>query len=372
VKVLITGGAGFIGSTVASALIDHGDTPVLLDSLVTGREAYTEGRIFYRGDIADGALIDRVFTEHPEIGAVVHCAALIVVPESVAQPLRYYRENVGKTVELLGHLERNGCHRFVFSSSAAVYAAGTDLTVDEESALDPGSPYARTKAVVDGLLADAVGGSGLRAVSLRYFNPVGADPKMRTGLQLLNPTHALGKMVEAWEKGEVFRITGTDWSTPDGSGIRDYIHVWDLAQAHVAALRRFDALVGGDLPRHTVINLGTGTGVTVRQLAAAFGTVTGTPLRTEDAPRRPGDVVGAYTRCERSARLLDWHAKYELEDGIRHALEWRRRLLAELAAESGAGAESVADPERGAESVADPERGAGSAADAEGGAGAAG
>lgn len=333
-KVLITGGAGFIGSTVASAVLDHGGTPVLLDSLVTGREAFTAGRIFYRGDIADGALIDRIFAEHPDIEATVHCAALIVVPESVAEPLRYYRENVGKTIDLLGHLARNGCHRFLFSSSAAIYAAAEDLTVDENSPLAPGSPYAATKAAVDQLLADAAGGTELRAVSLRYFNPVGADPKLRTGLQILRPTHALGKMVEAWENGEVFQVTGTDWPTPDGSGIRDYIHVWDLAQAHVAALRRFDVLVGGDRPPHAIINLGTGTGVTVRQLAAAFGTVTGTPLRTQDAPRRPGDVVGAYTRCERSAELLDWRAKYALEDGIRHALEWRAKLLAETAAEA--------------------------------------
>jgi UDP-glucose 4-epimerase len=334
-KVLITGGAGFIGSTIASALLDHGDTPVILDSLVTGREAFTADRIFYRGDVADGTLVDRVFAEHPDIEATVHCAALIVVPESVAQPLRYYRENVGKTIELLGHLERAGCRRFLFSSSASIYAAGADLTVDEDSPLDPGSPYAATKAAVDRILADAAGrggGDGLRAVSLRYFNPIGADPKMRTGLQVLRPTHALGKMVEAWERGEVFRVTGTDWPTRDGSGIRDYIHVWDLAQAHVAALRRFDGLVGGDRPPHTVVNLGTGTGVTVRQLAAAFGAVTGTPLRTEDAPRRPGDVVGAYTRCDRSAELLDWRAKYALEDGIRHALEWRARLLAETGA----------------------------------------
>ena len=346
-KVLITGGAGFIGSTVASAVLDHGGVPVILDSLVTGRESFTEGRIFYRGDIADGALIDRIFAEHADIEAVVHCAALIVVPESVSRPLRYYRENVGKTIDLLEHLERNGCRRVLFSSSAAMYRASADFTVDEESELDPGSPYAATKTMVDRILADAAGsgagsgadsgdgdGDGLRAVSLRYFNPVGADPKMRTGLQLLNPSHALGKMVEAWERGEVFRITGTDWPTADGTGIRDYIHVWDLARAHVAALHRFDGLVGGDRPAHTVINLGTGKGVTVRQLAEAFGAVTGTPLRTEDAPSRPGDVVGAYTRCDRSAALLDWQAKYELEDGIRHALEWRRRLLELVAAES--------------------------------------
>lgn len=333
-KVLVTGGAGFIGSTIASALIDQGATPVILDNLATGRQSFADGRIFYRGDVADGALIDRVFAEHPEITAVVHCAALIVVPESVAEPRRYYRENVGKTIDLLEHLERNGCTRLLFSSSASMYKPGPDFTVDEDSEIDPGSPYAATKAMVDRVLRDAAhGASGLRAISLRYFNPIGADPKMRTGLQLLNPSHALGKMVEAWENGSLFQITGTDWPTTDGTGIRDYIHVWDLAQAHIAALTRFDSLVGGDRAPHTVINLGTGTGVTVRQLADAFATVTGTPLRTCDAPPRPGDVVGAYTRCERSSRLLDWHAKYRLEDGIRHALEWRKRLLALAAGE---------------------------------------
>lgn len=328
-KVLVTGGAGFIGSTVCSALIDGGGTPVILDSLVTGRESYTEGRIFYRGDVADGDLIDRIFAEHPDIEAVVHCAALIVVPDSVSDARRYYRENVGKTIDLLGHLERNGCRRLLFSSSAAIYLPGPDFTVDEDAAIGPGSPYAATKSMVDRILADVAHGSGpngLRAVSLRYFNPIGADPEMRTGLQLLQPTHALGKMVEAWEQGSTFRITGTDWPTSDGTGIRDYIHVWDLAKAHIAALTRFDTLVDDANP-HVAINLGTGRGVTVRQLAEAFGTVTGTPLHTQDAPPRPGDVVGAYTRCDRSSRLLDWRAEYGLEDGIRHALEWRRRLL---------------------------------------------
>jgi UDP-glucose 4-epimerase len=339
-KVLVTGGAGFIGSTICSALIDHGGTPVILDNLATGRESFTTGRAFYLGDVADGALIDRIFAEHPDIEAVVHCAALIVVPDSVSDARRYYREIVGKTIDLLGHLERNGCRRLLFSSSASMYRPGPDFTVDEDSPIDPGSPYAAAKAMVDRILADVAHGAGpggLHAVSLRYFNPIGADPKMRTGLQLLRPTHALGKMVEAWEEGTVFQITGTDWPTSDGTGIRDYIHVWDLATAHIAALTKFDTLVDDASP-HAVINLGTGRGVTVRELTEAFGTVTGTPLSTQDAPPRPGDVVGAYTRCERSFALLDWRAKYELEDGIRHALEWRRHLLdlaaAEVAAEA--------------------------------------
>lgn len=325
-KVLITGGAGFIGSTVGSALLDSGIKPVILDNLVTGRRAFAAGRPFYEGDIADGALIDRVFAEHPDIHAVVHCAALIVVPESVAQPLRYYRENVSKTIALLEHLIRNGCRRLLFSSSAAIYGPGEDFTVDENSALAPASPYARTKAMMDQILQDTAATGGLDALSLRYFNPIGADPKMRTGLQLREPSHALGKMITAWEAGETFRVTGVDWPTRDGTGIRDYVHVWDLARAHVAAVQAFDeAVAASDTPHHQVINLGTGGGTTVRELLTAFNSVVDKELASEDAPARPGDVIGAYTRTERSGRLLGWHAELSVADGIRHALEWRAR-----------------------------------------------
>jgi UDP-glucose 4-epimerase len=154
VKVLITGGAGYIGGTVASACLDAGIVPVILDSVVTGRREFAAGRAFYQGDIADGPLVDRIFAEHPDIGAVVHCAALIVVPDSVADPLGYYRANVVKSLEFAAHLLRNGCGRLIFSSSAAIYRASADLTVDEDSAIDPQSPYARTKAVCEAMFAD--------------------------------------------------------------------------------------------------------------------------------------------------------------------------------------------------------------------------
>ena len=153
-KVLIAGGAGFIGSTVASACLDAGVSPVILDSLVTGRREFTAGRAFYEGDIADGPLVDRIFAEHPDIGAVIHCAALIVVPDSVAHPVMYYRANVTKSLEFTAHLLRNGCGRLIFSSSAAIYRAGADLSVDEDSVIDPQSPYARTKAVCEAMFAD--------------------------------------------------------------------------------------------------------------------------------------------------------------------------------------------------------------------------
>jgi UDP-glucose 4-epimerase len=318
VKVLIAGGAGYIGSTIASACLDAGITPVILDSQVTGRREFAAGRESYAGDIADGPLVDRIFAEHGDIDAVVHCAALIVVPESVADPIRYYRANVAKSLDFASHLLRNGCRRLIFSSSASIYRAGADLTVDEDSPIDPQSPYARTKAVCEAMFADIAAAHPIRVVSLRYFNPIGADPKMRTGLQLPRPTHALGKMIQVQQEGVPFPITGTDYPTRDGSGIRDYVHVWDLATAHVSALSRFDALPGPA----TAINLGTGRGTTVRELLDAFNRVTDHPIEAREAGRRPGDVAGAYTRIGRAGRLLGWRPRYDLDDAIRHALQW--------------------------------------------------
>ncbi|MDP4506489.1 UDP-glucose 4-epimerase GalE [Nonomuraea turcica] len=317
-RVLVSGGAGYIGSTVASACLDAGISPVILDSLVTGRREFADGRAFYEGDISDGPLIDKIFAENPDIEAVIHCAALIVVPDSVADPIGYYRANVAKSLEFADHLLRNGCTRMIFSSSASIYRTGEDHTVDEDSPLDPMSPYARTKAVCEAMFADIAATRPIKILSLRYFNPIGADPKMRTGLQLRRPSHALGKMIEAYEDRVPFQITGTGYPTRDGTGIRDYVHVWDLAAAHVEALRRFDDLTA------SVINLGTGAGTTVRELVEAFNRVVDRPIEVVEAPARPGDVAGAYTRSDRARSLLGWQARYSVEEGIRHSLEWAR------------------------------------------------
>jgi len=320
VKVLITGGAGYIGSTVASACLDAGVSPVILDNLVTGRREFIRDREFYEGDIADGELMDKIFAEHSDIEAVVHCAALIVVPDSVSDPVRYYQWNVAKSLEMLQHLIRNGCHRLLFSSSAAIYQASEGGSVDEDSPIVPLSPYGRTKAVCEGMFADIAAGTPMRVVSLRYFNPIGADPQLRSGLQLRYPSHALGKLIQAHQAGEAFQITGADYPTRDGSGIRDYIHVWDLASAHVAALRFFDAAIGG--ATSLAINLGTGTGTTVRELVAAFNSVVSPPVSVVEAPRRPGDPAGAFTRSERARRLLGWAPAHSLADGIEDSLRW--------------------------------------------------
>jgi UDP-glucose 4-epimerase len=318
-RVLVTGGAGFIGSTVVSALLDAGHDAVILDDLSAGARAFTAGREFIEGDIADEAAVARAVGDG--VDATVHCAASIVVPESVAQPLRYYENNVGKTIDLIGHLNRLGCARLVFSSSAAIYAPGPDFTVDEDSAIAPGSPYAATKAMTEQILHDVSAAGLIAALSLRYFNPVGADPQRRTGLQLARPTHALGKLIDAYESGRPFTVTGTDWPTRDGSAIRDFIHVWDLARAHVDAIERFDDILPGPAG-YEVINVGTGTGTTVRELVAAFEAAVGRSLEVVDGDARPGDVVGSYTRNEKVRALLGWTPELSLEQAVRDAVEW--------------------------------------------------
>ncbi len=325
-KVLITGGAGYIGSTVASALEDSGHTPVILDSLVTGRPEFVRGRAFYHGDIADRSLLERVFDDHPDIHATIHCAALIVVPESVEQPYLYYRENVCKSLELFKHLEELGYPRVVFSSSASIYDTVPGFKVTEDSPLKPNSPYARTKYMMEMVLQDLTRATRLRGIALRYFNPIGADPKLRSGLQVRDPSHVLGRLVDtALGKLPYFQITGTDYPTRDGTGIRDYIHVWDLAMAHVRAVERFDEALARTSNTYEVINLGSGHGNTVKELVAAFEKVWGSPINKREGPRRPGDTAGAYANADKAWELLGWKTELSLEDGIRSALEWGRK-----------------------------------------------
>ncbi|MDQ0645065.1 UDP-glucose 4-epimerase GalE [Microbacterium murale] len=324
-KALITGGAGYIGSTVATACLEAGIETVILDDLSTGRKEFGEGRNLYVGDIADPELIDRIVADHPDIDVVVHCAARIVVPDSVADPLGYYDTNVGKSIVLFRHLRERGMTRIVFSSSAAVYFGEGGEGVDETAPLAPSSPYAMTKAMVESILADAAKAGDLRAIVLRYFNPIGADPRLRSGLQNPTPSHALGKIMQARAAGEPFTITGTDWPTRDGSGLRDYIHVWDLALAHVAAVQRFDEVAPASAP-YQVINIGTGDGVTVRELVAAFERVTKQALPIVETDRRAGDQAGAYAIVDRAASILGWRAERSVDDGVRDALAWSEAL----------------------------------------------
>lgn len=325
-KVLVTGGAGYIGSTICWALKDHGHTPIILDSLITGREEFTRDHIFYKGDIGDKEAVRNVFTEHPDILATIHCAALIVVPESVEKPYEYYRENVVKSMQFFYQLAELGYPRIVFSSSAAIYDVVPGFMVTEESPLKPNSPYSRTKYMMEMVLQDFTHAYGLKGIALRYFNPIGADPKMRCGMHIKEPSHILGKLVEvALGESPVFNITGTNWPTRDGTGIRDYIHVWDLALAHVNAVQKFDSVIAADAEPDTpyvVINLGTGRGVTVREMVDAFERVYGQTINKVEKPPRPGDVAGAYANANKAQDLLGWEAERPIEKGIEDALKW--------------------------------------------------
>jgi UDP-glucose 4-epimerase len=325
-KILVTGGAGYIGSTTAKALEEAGHVPVVLDSLLTGPKAFVRDRIFYEGDIADRALVARVVEEHPDIEATIHMAARIIVPESVEKPYEYYRDNVAKSLELFDQLTALGKPRVLFSSSASLYALQEDFEVREGDPLDPPSPYARTKRMIEQVLEDLAVATDLRAIILRYFNPIGSDPDLESGIYVKEPSHVLGQLVMAARgQKDSFTITGTDLPTRDGTGIRDYIHVWDLARAHVRAVERFDQVLAQAGATSVVINVGRGEGVTVRELVAAFERVFGREVPITTAQPRPGDAVGAFANVDRSHELLGWQTELSIDEAIASALAWADR-----------------------------------------------
>ena len=321
-KVLVTGGAGYIGSTVAWALRDAGHAPVILDSLVNGRADLAGDMPLYRADIADRAALADLFGEHPDISCAIHCAALATVPDSVERPYAYYANNVSGSLELFAALAELGCRDIVFSSSGSVYRSTDGGAATEDSPVAPASPYARTKLMTEMTLEDLSPALGLRSLALRYFNPIGADPQGRCGQTRREASQILPVLLEvAAGKRAEFSVTGTDWPTRDGTGIRDYVHVWDLARAHVMAVEKMDD-VFPDGAGFEVVNLGAGAGVTVRELAAAFERALGSPIPQRDAPPRPGDVAGAYADPAKALRLLGWQPALTLEDAVRDAMRW--------------------------------------------------
>ena len=321
-KVLVTGGAGYIGSTVAWALRDAGHAPVILDSLVNGSAEMVADMPLYRVDIADRAALADVFGDHPDISCAIHCAALARVPDSVRRPYEYYANNVSGSLELFAALAELGCRDIVFSSSGSVYRAADGGAATEESPVAPASPYSRTKLMTEMTLEDMSPALGLRSLALRYFNPIGADPKGRCGQPRSEASQILAILLEVarGERGE-FSVTGTDWPTRDGTGIRDYVHVWDLARAHVMAVEEMDA-VFPDGAGFEIINLGAGAGVTVRELVSAFERALGKPIPQRDAPPRPGDVAGAYADPSKALKLLGWQPTLTLEDAFADAMRW--------------------------------------------------
>ena len=322
--VLVTGGAGYIGSHMALALTDRGEDTVVLDNLATGVRANIPARArFIEGDAGDADLVARTLRDH-RIDAIAHFAGSIVVPDSVADPLGYYRNNTVHSHTLIAQAVKAGVPHFIFSSTAAVYGVPATNPVGEDAPLAPISPYGASKLMTEWMLRDTAAAHGLSCVALRYFNVAGADPQGRSGQSTPRATHLVKVACEvATGKRSSMQVFGRDYPTPDGTCIRDYIHVTDLIAAHVAAL---DWMRQGS-HRTAVMNCGYGRGSSVLQVIAAVEKASGTSLAVTDAPRRAGDPPALVARAERVRHELGWTPKHDgLDEIVASALAWEKSL----------------------------------------------
>ncbi len=322
--VLVTGGAGYIGSHAVLALRDAGWPVAVVDDLSTGFAFAVPADVaFYRGDVADGDLVARILAEQ-RIGAIMHFAGSVVVPDSVARPLAYYENNTVKSRALIAVAVAGGVGHFIFSSTAATYGAPARSPVAEDCPTRPINPYGWSKLMTEQMLADAASAHGFNHCVLRYFNVAGADPQGRTGQSTAGATHLLKVACEAATgKRDAVAVFGTDYDTADGTGVRDYIHVSDLAQAHVLAL---EALIARP-DRSLTMNCGYGRGFSVLEVLDAVDRATGGNLVRRFEPRRTGDPAELVSDPARIRATLPWAPQHaDLDAIVAHALQWERRL----------------------------------------------
>ena len=321
-KILVTGGAGYIGSHVVRQLGEAGEYVISLDNLSTGFEAAVTSGELVVGDTGDAALLDKLFAEH-EFDTVMHFAAHTIVPESVADPLKYYRNNTASSRTLLEASQNHGVENFVFSSTAAVYGTPDGGRASEETPTQPINPYGTSKLMTEWMLRDLALAGGPRYVALRYFNVAGCDPGGAIGQSTPKATLLVKAACEAAVgKRPQIAIYGTDYPTPDGTGLRDYIHVEDLASAHLDSLRYLRD--GGD---STVLNCGYGHGYSVRQVLAAVEAANEAPLKIVEEARRAGDPPELVAIAERIRTTLGWEPRFDdLDTIVRTSLAWERRI----------------------------------------------
>jgi UDP-glucose 4-epimerase len=324
VPVLVTGGAGYIGSHAVLALLDAGWPVVVIDNLTTGFEwAVPNGAVFAKGDIADQDLVARLIAEH-NIQAIIHFAGSIVVPESVENPLKYYENNTVKSRSLIESAVNGGVKHFIFSSTAATYGIPDQVPVREDQRTQPINPYGWSKLMTERMLADTAFAHPINFCALRYFNVAGADPQGRSGQSTAGATHLIKVAVEAAiGKRSHVSVYGTDYGTADGTGVRDYIHVSDLAAAHVHALEKLMA----DPASSHIMNCGYGRGFSVLEVLDAVDRVTNMKLERKMEARRAGDPDALVADNGKILETLPWRPKLDdLETIVTHALAWERRL----------------------------------------------
>ncbi|KAA0972104.1 UDP-glucose 4-epimerase GalE [Aureimonas fodinaquatilis] len=322
-SVLVTGGAGYIGSHMVLGLLDRGEEVVVLDNLSTGFDFCIASQAhFVQGDIGDTALVARLLKEH-KVTAIAHFAASLLVAESVREPLTYYANNTARTRDLIEVALRADVPHFLFSSTAAVYGMAGDKPVQENAPLNPLSPYGRSKLMSEHMLADVSEAHGLAYAALRYFNVAGADPQGRSGESTFNSTHLVKIAMETvLGKRPGMQIFGTDYPTPDGTAIRDYIHVTDLIAAHMAALDYLRAGKG-----NLTANVGYGRGFSVRQVLDVVEQATGLPLNVAEGPRRAGDPASIVADSGYLRQATGWEPQYDDLPAIaEHAFAWEQYL----------------------------------------------
>ena len=320
--ILVCGGAGYIGSHMVKLLLKRGHDVTVFDNLSTGHRDAVVGGSFELGDLGDAAALDRVLGG-ASFDAVMHFAAFIAVEESVAQPGKYFRNNFANAVNLLDAMAKHGVRRFIFSSTAAVYGEPQYVPVDEKHPRDPINPYGLSKRMVEDALPYYASAYGVESVPLRYFNAAGADPEGELGSRNKAPTNLIPVVVRA-ATGVIpqVKVFGADYPTADGTAVRDYIHVMDLCEAHLAAI---DYLAGGGATR--AFNLGVGRGFTVKQVIDAVKRISGRDFRVVDEARRPGDACEVVADATLANQVFGWKARYDLDEIVAHAWAWQLKSM---------------------------------------------
>ena len=334
-KILITGGAGYIGSHTAIELLGAGYTPVIVDNFVNSslksveriKDITGKDVALYEGDVADKSFLSDVFTKEGNISGVIHFAAYKAVGESMKEPLKYYHNNLGGLISVLANMQQHGVVPIVFSSSATVYGDPEQNPIQETAQIkNASSPYGATKIVSEMIINDTTrSGIKISAISLRYFNPIGAHESGKIGeLPLGVPNNLVPYLTQvAIGEREKLTIYGNDYDTPDGTAVRDYLHVVDLAQAHIAALMH---LAKQQTPFYDVFNVGTGKGSSVMELVSTFEKVTGVKLKYEIGPRREGDIPVCFADPSKIERILGWKAQHSIEDALRDSWRWQQNV----------------------------------------------